>query len=141
MDADAAALRRDALEEYLGQVLPVTFDPTLLVLSYLISLVGAASTLELIHRRTSRRGYYNKQVCSPIPRSCTRTRTRTRIRICLPCVDPGSTRSDRHTRRWLTMWQPPPARRLNHDGRCSNLEHGTTRLPPVIFSFRVSHCR
>jgi hypothetical protein len=84
MDADAAALRRDALEEYLGQVLPVSFDPVLLVLSYLISLVGAASTLELIHRRTSRRGYYNKQVCSPIPRSCTRTRAR----ICVPCVAP-----------------------------------------------------
>jgi NO-binding membrane sensor protein with MHYT domain len=44
---------------HLGQVIPVTFDPTLLVLSYVISLVGAASTLELIHRRTSRRGYYN----------------------------------------------------------------------------------
>ncbi|KAG7284587.1 hypothetical protein NEMBOFW57_010965 [Staphylotrichum longicolle] len=54
------ALRRDDLAQYVGQVVSVTFDPTLLVLSYLISLVGAASTLELIHRRTSRRGYYNK---------------------------------------------------------------------------------
>jgi hypothetical protein len=53
-------LRRDDLAQYVGQVVSVTFDPTLLVLSYLISLVGAASTLELIHRRTSRRGYYNK---------------------------------------------------------------------------------
>ncbi|KAK4153769.1 hypothetical protein C8A00DRAFT_15022 [Chaetomidium leptoderma] len=51
--------RRDDLAQHLGQVIAVTFDPTLLVLSYLISLVGAASTLELIHRRTSRRGYYN----------------------------------------------------------------------------------
>ncbi|KAJ4286353.1 hypothetical protein N0V88_008059 [Collariella sp. IMI 366227] len=48
------------LAQYLGQVIPVTFDPTLLVLSYIISLVGATTTLELIHRRTSRRGYYNK---------------------------------------------------------------------------------
>jgi NO-binding membrane sensor protein with MHYT domain len=53
------APRRD-LSQHLGQVLPVSFDPTMLVLSYVISLVGAASTLELIHRRTSRRGYYNK---------------------------------------------------------------------------------
>lgn len=45
---------------HLGHVIPVSFDPSLLVLSYVISLVGAASTLELIHRRTSRRGYYNK---------------------------------------------------------------------------------
>lgn len=50
------------LAQYLGQVIPVTFDPTLLVLSYIISLVGATTTLELIHRRTSRRGYYNKYV-------------------------------------------------------------------------------
>ncbi|EAQ91785.1 hypothetical protein CHGG_00020 [Chaetomium globosum CBS 148.51] len=47
------------LARHLGHVIPVTFDPSLLVLSYVISLVGAASTLELIHRRTSRRGYYN----------------------------------------------------------------------------------
>ncbi|KAK4038646.1 hypothetical protein C8A01DRAFT_47780 [Parachaetomium inaequale] len=52
------AVRRD-LAQHLGQIIPVTFDPALLVLSYVISLVGAASTLELIHRRTSRRGYYN----------------------------------------------------------------------------------
>ncbi|KAK4119781.1 hypothetical protein N657DRAFT_626081 [Parathielavia appendiculata] len=52
------ANRRD-LAEHVGQVLPVSFDPVLLVLSYLISLVGAGTTLELIHRRTSRKGYYN----------------------------------------------------------------------------------
>ncbi|KAK4235834.1 hypothetical protein C8A03DRAFT_36313 [Achaetomium macrosporum] len=45
--------------QYLGQVVPFTIDPGLLVLSYAVSLVGAAATLELIHRRTSRRGYYN----------------------------------------------------------------------------------
>lgn len=54
-----AALRKD-MAQHLGRVIPFTFDPALLVLSYVISLVGAASTLELIHRRTSRRGYYNK---------------------------------------------------------------------------------
>jgi NO-binding membrane sensor protein with MHYT domain len=55
------AVRSDSdLAQHLGQIIPVTFDPALLVLSYVISLVGAASTLELIHRRTSRRGYYNK---------------------------------------------------------------------------------
>jgi hypothetical protein len=54
------ATTRAELAPYVGQVVAVTVDPTLRVLSYLISLVGAASTLELIHRRTSRRGYYNK---------------------------------------------------------------------------------
>ncbi|KAK4247435.1 hypothetical protein C7999DRAFT_41207 [Corynascus novoguineensis] len=48
---------RSDLTHYLGQVISVTFHPGLLVLSYVISLVGTASTL--IHRRTSRRGYYN----------------------------------------------------------------------------------
>ncbi|GAB1316829.1 hypothetical protein MFIFM68171_07039 [Madurella fahalii] len=47
------------LAQYLGHVVPVTFDPTLLGLSYLISFIGAASTLELINRRTSWKGYYN----------------------------------------------------------------------------------
>jgi NO-binding membrane sensor protein with MHYT domain len=48
------------LAQYLGQTVRVSFEPWLLVLSYVVSFVGAASTLELIHRRTSRRGYYNK---------------------------------------------------------------------------------
>lgn len=60
MDTALAANDQDGLRQYVGQVIPVSFDPGLLVLSYVISLVGAASTLELIHRRTSRRGYYNK---------------------------------------------------------------------------------
>ncbi|KAK4185155.1 hypothetical protein QBC35DRAFT_390119 [Podospora australis] len=42
-----------------GQVIPTKFDPGLLTLSFLVSLVGAVSTLELINRRTSRKGYYN----------------------------------------------------------------------------------
>ncbi|KAK4141468.1 uncharacterized protein C8A04DRAFT_14059 [Dichotomopilus funicola] len=59
MGTALAANDRDGLRQYVGEVIPVSFDPGLLVLSYVISLVGAASTLELIHRRTSRRGYYN----------------------------------------------------------------------------------
>ncbi|KAL2151770.1 hypothetical protein VTH82DRAFT_6868 [Thermothelomyces myriococcoides] len=47
------------LAQHIGQVVPVSVNPALLVLSYIVSLVGAMSTLELIHRRTSRRGYYN----------------------------------------------------------------------------------
>ncbi|KAK0736579.1 hypothetical protein B0T21DRAFT_384058 [Apiosordaria backusii] len=47
------------LAQYIGQPVPYQFDPALLTLSYAVSLVGAASTLELINRRTSRKGYYN----------------------------------------------------------------------------------
>ncbi|KAK4653351.1 hypothetical protein QC762_512520 [Podospora pseudocomata] len=47
------------LAQYIGHPVPYQFDPALLTLSYAVSLVGAASTLELINRRTSRKGYYN----------------------------------------------------------------------------------
>ncbi|KAK1753776.1 hypothetical protein QBC47DRAFT_404118 [Echria macrotheca] len=43
----------------LGEVVPFHFDAAILVLSYIVSFVGAASTLELINRRTSRNGLYN----------------------------------------------------------------------------------
>ncbi len=56
--------RMDAtdLSQYLGQIVPYHFDRPFLILSYLISLVGAASTLQLINRRTSRKGLYNQYV-------------------------------------------------------------------------------
>ena len=44
------------LQQYQGQYVPVTFNAGYVALSYLVSLVGAASTLELINRRTSRSG-------------------------------------------------------------------------------------
>ncbi|KAK3345833.1 hypothetical protein B0T25DRAFT_570990 [Lasiosphaeria hispida] len=50
---------QDDLSQYLGQVVPFRFNPAILALSYAVSLVGAASTLELINRRTSRKGIYN----------------------------------------------------------------------------------
>lgn len=47
------------LQQYQGQYVPVTFNAGYVALSYLVSLVGAASTLELINRRTSRSGLSN----------------------------------------------------------------------------------
>jgi NO-binding membrane sensor protein with MHYT domain len=61
METPAAAMV--GLAQYVGHVVPVTYDPGQLVLSYIVSFVGAVSTLELINRRTSRKGYYNKYVC------------------------------------------------------------------------------
>ncbi|KAJ2897959.1 uncharacterized protein MKZ38_004288 [Zalerion maritima] len=46
-------------EVYLGQVVPFSFSAGIIVMSYLVSLVGAGSTLELINRRTSNKGKYN----------------------------------------------------------------------------------
>ncbi|KAJ4417911.1 hypothetical protein N0V85_001652 [Neurospora sp. IMI 360204] len=47
------------LAKYLGQIVPFHLSPGTIVLSYIISLCGAISTLELMNRRTSHRGLYN----------------------------------------------------------------------------------
>ena len=57
------ALRPDAaddLSQYLGEVIPFHFDARILAQSFIVSLIGAASTVELINRRTSRKGLYNQ---------------------------------------------------------------------------------
>lgn len=47
------------LDQYLGRTVLISFDPGYVVLSYVVSLLGAGSTLELINRRTSLKGWYN----------------------------------------------------------------------------------
>ncbi|KAI1815039.1 hypothetical protein GGS20DRAFT_584851 [Poronia punctata] len=44
---------------YQGQPVPRSFSPLFVVLSFIVSFIGAASTLELINRRTSRNGLLN----------------------------------------------------------------------------------
>ena len=50
------------LQSYVGELVPYTFHPGFVCLSYTISLFGTGTTLELIRRRTSHRGYHNLQV-------------------------------------------------------------------------------
>ncbi|KAK8099507.1 uncharacterized protein PG998_012748 [Apiospora kogelbergensis] len=49
----------DLLARFTGHAVPVSFDPGFVVLSFLVSLIGAGCTLELINRRTSLKGLYN----------------------------------------------------------------------------------
>ncbi|KAF7546730.1 hypothetical protein G7Z17_g8217 [Cylindrodendrum hubeiense] len=49
----------DLFREYRGQIVPQDYNAGFVALSYLVSLVGAASTLELINRRTGSRGLFN----------------------------------------------------------------------------------
>ncbi|KAK8863287.1 FAD dependent oxidoreductase-domain-containing protein [Apiospora arundinis] len=49
----------DLLRQYQGQIVPRSFNAGFVTLSYIISLIGAAATLELMNRRTSRNGYFN----------------------------------------------------------------------------------
>ncbi|KAF4956717.1 hypothetical protein FSARC_11485 [Fusarium sarcochroum] len=58
----------DLLEQYQGQIVPKAYNAGYLALSYLISLVGAASTLELMNRRSWFNGISNHLVlgCSAI---------------------------------------------------------------------------
>ncbi|KAI0137527.1 hypothetical protein BJ170DRAFT_65522 [Xylariales sp. AK1849] len=47
------------LLQYEGHIVPRSFNAGFVTLSYVVSLIGAASTLELINRRTSRNGLFN----------------------------------------------------------------------------------
>ncbi|KAK8102551.1 hypothetical protein PG984_015697 [Apiospora sp. TS-2023a] len=49
----------DLLVRFAGHAVPVTFDPGFVVLSFVVSLIGAGCTLELINRRTSLNGLFN----------------------------------------------------------------------------------
>jgi hypothetical protein len=52
----------EALQLYEGRFVPQRFNAGFVALSYLVSLVGAGSTLELINRRTGSKGLFNKSV-------------------------------------------------------------------------------
>ena len=61
------SLTGDALLDYnlmKGDVVRHQFNAGYIVLSYLVSFVGCWTTLKLLHRRTSHRGYYNWSVLS-----------------------------------------------------------------------------
>ncbi|KFA73692.1 hypothetical protein S40288_06322 [Stachybotrys chartarum IBT 40288] len=49
----------DLFRQYQGHMVPHSHGPGFVALSYVVSFVGAASTLELINRRTGFRGLYN----------------------------------------------------------------------------------
>jgi NO-binding membrane sensor protein with MHYT domain len=49
-----------------GTVLPQSYNAGFIVLSYVISFIGAWSTLELLHRRTSGRGLNNWYVSAAL---------------------------------------------------------------------------
>jgi hypothetical protein len=50
----------ELVARYVGQAVPVSYNVGFVVLSYVVSLLGAGSTLELINRRTSFKGLYNQ---------------------------------------------------------------------------------
>ncbi|RCI16766.1 hypothetical protein L249_1710 [Ophiocordyceps polyrhachis-furcata BCC 54312] len=47
------------VDEYAGRMVPVSFNAGFVCLSYAISLIGTCSTLELLRRRTSHKGFSN----------------------------------------------------------------------------------
>ncbi|KAF4988378.1 hypothetical protein FGRMN_9797 [Fusarium graminum] len=49
----------ELLHRYQGHIVPQSYNAGFVALSYVVSLVGAASTLELINRRTGLRGLFN----------------------------------------------------------------------------------
>ncbi|KZL65684.1 MHYT domain signaling protein [Colletotrichum tofieldiae] len=59
MSANISALHEDLFARYHGQVVPRAFNGGFITLSFAVSLIGAASTLELLNRRTSPKGKFN----------------------------------------------------------------------------------
>ncbi|KAI0595786.1 hypothetical protein F4775DRAFT_604456 [Biscogniauxia sp. FL1348] len=49
----------ELLQQYEGEIVPRAFKAGFVILSFVVSLIGAVSTLELINRRTSRSGLLN----------------------------------------------------------------------------------
>ncbi|KAI9837624.1 MAG: hypothetical protein M1838_004784 [Thelocarpon superellum] len=49
----------DTFSDWENQIVPRSFIPGFIVLSYVVSYLGAWTTLELLHKRTSGRGLYN----------------------------------------------------------------------------------
>ncbi|KAJ8108572.1 hypothetical protein ONZ43_g6385 [Nemania bipapillata] len=49
----------DLLRQYQGHVVPRSFHSSFVILSFLVSFIGAVSTLEIINRRTSGTGFRN----------------------------------------------------------------------------------
>ncbi|KAI0121443.1 hypothetical protein F4776DRAFT_672494 [Hypoxylon sp. NC0597] len=52
----------ELLLKYEGQIVPRSFQPGFVVLSYFVSCIGAALTVELLNRRTSRNGLVNNLI-------------------------------------------------------------------------------
>lgn len=50
------------LEQWKGHIVPRSFNAGFVTLSYVVSLIGAASTLKLINRRTAPKGKLNQYV-------------------------------------------------------------------------------
>ncbi|KAI0451826.1 DAO-domain-containing protein [Xylaria acuta] len=46
-------------QQYQGHLVPRSFNPGFVVLSFIVSFIGAVSTLELLNRRTSHNGFIN----------------------------------------------------------------------------------
>jgi NO-binding membrane sensor protein with MHYT domain len=55
----------DLAQQYLGQTVPQSYNAKFIALSFVVSLIGASSTLELINRRTGSKGLFNQSV--PVP--------------------------------------------------------------------------
>ena len=53
------ALSANDLRQWEGEIVPRSFMPGYIVLSYIVSYIGALTTLELLHKRTAGRGLYN----------------------------------------------------------------------------------
>jgi hypothetical protein len=60
MSASSTDTLDQLFQQWNGQLVPWTFNGGFVALSYVVSLIGAMSTLELINRRTAPKGLFNQ---------------------------------------------------------------------------------
>lgn len=71
---DGLSVEEELLRQYKGHIVPQSYSAGWIALSFVVSLVGAGSTLELINRRTGFQGLFNKYVSTSkiFPYHCSR---------------------------------------------------------------------
>ncbi len=50
----------ELFQQWEGNIVPRSFNAGFVALSYVVSLIGSAATLELINRRTAPKGKFNQ---------------------------------------------------------------------------------
>lgn len=56
----ASPSSQELFQLYVGHVVPRSFNAGFVTLSYVVSLIGAIATLELLNRRTAPKGLVNQ---------------------------------------------------------------------------------
>ncbi len=60
MAANGTDVASQLSEQWIGHIVPRSFNAGFVALSFVVSLIGSTSTLELLNRRTAPKGSFNQ---------------------------------------------------------------------------------